>query len=143
MNVHFGQIYIEPGVAFPWSIQFQQRISAEVSPLISASEAFIEEFGGEWSMMFRISAKQEIDGVEVRGPTVFKRDRSIEFSLFLPFDIIPRGDAFMLPALRFLFDGIQEGFVRVGIETAKLEAKRDQLIDQIYDASGMVDSEWS
>ncbi|MCW1926492.1 hypothetical protein OKA05_28330 [Luteolibacter arcticus] len=139
MNVYFGQIYIEPGVEFPWSLRFQRQISDEISPLISASESFIGKFGGDWSMMFRISAKQEIDCVEVRGPTVFKKSRSIEFSLFLPFDIIPRGDEFARPALNFLFDGIQEGFAEVGIEAAKLEAQREQLIDQLCRGPGMID----
>jgi hypothetical protein len=85
MNIFFGQIYIEPGITFPFSHKFQKLISEEVTKNTSPSAYFKNLYGGDWDLIFRISAKQEIDNLEIRGPTKFKKDCDVEYTLFLPY----------------------------------------------------------
>src|SRR5438132_14279232 len=90
MKVWFGQIYIGPGVSFPFSHHFQRRLSHEVTALVEPSEKFIKKFGREFELMFRISAKQKLKRNEIRGPTVFNKTRDVEYTIFLPFAVIIR-----------------------------------------------------
>lgn len=129
MRIFFSQIYITPGVAFPWSIQFQQWLSQIVSPRVTPSASFTERYGADWSLMFRISAKQGITTSEIRGPTTFKKDRSIEYSVFLPFDEIPFGDAFFEPALSLLLDGVCTVLDSTGIDASDLRSARSGILE--------------
>jgi hypothetical protein len=129
MRIFFGQIYITPGIEFPWSIQFQQWLSQIVSPRVTPSASFTDRYGADWSLMFRISAKQGIATSEIRGPTTFKRDKSIEFSVFLPFDEIPVGNAFFEPALSLLLDGVCTALDSTGIDASDLRSARSGILE--------------
>ena len=88
MNIYFGQIYIEPNATFPFSHDFQLLLSRRLTALVSASPEFISKYGAEWNLIFRISAKTKVQISEVRGPTVFRKDQDVEYTIFLPFDTI-------------------------------------------------------
>ena len=90
MQVFFGQIYIKPGISFGFSHRFQTYLGQKVSALVSPSREFTERYGSDWELMFRISAKEGITENELRGPTVFRKDKDVEFTIFLPFDTIHR-----------------------------------------------------
>src|SRR5262252_8362153 len=102
MKVHFGQIYVEPGITFPFSLHFQRRLSDEVSALLAPSAKFIQQYGENWELMFRISAKRTIHDCEIRGPSVFKKDKDLEFTIFLPFDVIQSEVSSTRSAIEFL-----------------------------------------
>ena len=80
--------------------------------------------------MFRISAQQGITASEIRGPTTFKKHRSIEFTVFLPFDEIPVGAAFFEPALNFLLDAVCVVLDSIGINTSDLRSARSNILDE-------------
>ena len=80
--------------------------------------------------MFRISAKQGIPTSEIRGPTIFKKDKSVEFTIFLPFDEIPNGAAFSEPALNFLLDGVRDVFASIGINATELNTARSDILGE-------------
>src|SRR5438128_660345 len=105
MKVHFGQIYIEPGVEFPFSHLFQRYLAKEVTALVVPSGKFIEKYGSDFELMFRISAKNGIQDNEIRGPTVFRKAKDVEYTVFLPFDIISGTHDVPHSALRFLLKG--------------------------------------
>lgn len=140
MKVYFTQAYISPGVCFPWSYRFQQKLSDEISSMVSSDDAFSERFGLEWDLAFYISAKQEIQDVEVRGPSIWKKGRSVEFTLFLPFDLIPRGDGFASPALEFLCDGIQRVFDQIGLKADELGSRRQHLVHDLSSDPSLLES---
>ena len=102
MKIYFGQIYIQAGVSFPFSFDFQRRLSEEVTPLLQPSSKFCKKYGDDFSLMFRISAKSDLEDNEIRGPTVFRKTRDVEYSIFLPFDVIVRHTDAPRSALRFL-----------------------------------------
>lgn len=84
MKIFTGQIYIQVGVTFPFSIPFQMWLGAALSERVDASEQFSRAYGADYTLGIRISAKAELDEPEIKGPTRFKRDKTVEFSIFLP-----------------------------------------------------------
>ena len=131
MKVRFGQIYVEVGVCFPFSLRFQQRLSEEVSSVIQPSAEFSKKFGDNWSLMFRISAKKRMDETEIRGPTVFRKSKDVEFSVFLPFDSLQRETGVERAALKTLLHAVCDVLERYSISTVLLRAKSEELIESI------------
>lgn len=85
MKIFVGQIYVQAGVIFPFSFLFQRWLGDALSKRVEASEQFIQSFGTEFELGLRISAKKEIDQPEIKGPTLFKQDKTVEFTIFLPY----------------------------------------------------------
>jgi hypothetical protein len=131
MMVHFGQIYIEPGVHFPFSHHFQRRLSEEITALVEPSAVFRKKYGNDFGLTFNVSAKRGISDNEIRGPAVFKKTKDVEYTIFLPFGVITRSSEAPTSALQFLLKGTCSVFESLGIGTAKIEEQRDLLIEQI------------
>lgn len=138
VKVQFGQIYVEAGVDFPFSHHFQRRIADDVSALVEPSSEFTQKYGSDFELMFRVSAKKGITDHEVRGPTVFKRTKDVEYTIFLPFDIITRQADAPRQALKYLLKGVYDVFDSLGIDTSKLLADQDHLIEGICSDPAML-----
>ena len=130
---------MEVGATFPFSIAFQQRLSKEVTALVEPSDEFGEKFGPDWNLMFRISAKRLIPSLEIRGPSAFRKTKDVEFSLFLPFDVLQRELDVERAAMRVILAGVCEVFSKLGIATAKVEEKKESLIDRLCSDTAMFD----
>jgi hypothetical protein len=131
MKVWFGQIYIEPGVSFPFSHLFQRRLSAEVTALVEPSSTFLKKYGSDFELIFRISAKQGLKDNEIKGPTVFRKAKDVEYSIFLPFDVINRNADAPKRALSFLLKGVCKVFDMLEIDKTRLFNKQQSLIEGI------------
>jgi hypothetical protein len=84
MKIFVGQIYIKAGVMFPFSLRFQKWLGDALSERVQASERYCHEVGASFALGIRISAKEDIVEPEIKGPSLFKREKTIEFSIFLP-----------------------------------------------------------
>ena len=84
MKVFVAQLYIEPGVYFPYSHRMQSWLSNELTALAKPGPAFLKSYGKLFELMIRLSAKTDIRETEIVGPTVFKKDKDVEYSLFPP-----------------------------------------------------------
>jgi len=131
MKVHFGQIYIKPGVAFPFSHLFQRRLSDEITALVLPSAAFVQLYGDDWQLIFRISAKRNITDNEIRGPSVFKKAKDVEFTIFLPFDVIQRDASIAQSAIVFLLRGVCSVLGSLGFDTSNIDACQSGLAESI------------
>jgi hypothetical protein len=131
MNVWFGQIYIEAGVNFPLNHLFQRRLSQEITALAQPSPKFIEEYGSDFNLIFRISAKKKLQDNEIRGPTVFRKGKNVEYTVFLPFDIISHHSDVPQSALKFLLKGVCSVFQSLGIDTSKVIERQETMIENI------------
>jgi hypothetical protein len=140
MKVHFGQIYVQPGITFPFSFLFQRRLSDEVSALLTPSAKFIQQYGADWKLMFRISAKRSIPDNEVRGPTVFKKDKDVEFTIFLPFDVIQTAASASRSAIEFLLRGVCSVLSSLGFDTAPMQARQSILAETLSSDPTMLDT---
>ena len=128
MRINFGQIYATPGVTFPWTIYFQKQLGEKVTALVSPGSKFTTRYGEHWSLMIRISAKRGIASSEILGPSVFRKDCSVEYSIFLPYDHMPKGSDFAEPALHSLLAGVCEVLTKAGIEHDDLDAEQHRLV---------------
>jgi hypothetical protein len=131
MKVYFGQIYIEPGVAFGFTHLFQAYLSREITALVEPSVEFINKYGRDYNLMFNISAKAAIQDNEIRGPAVFKKTKDVEFSVFLPFNVIVRTPQISQSALAFLFRGVYSVFELLHIDASRIVEKQQSLITYI------------
>src|SRR5262249_42555215 len=144
MKVWFGQFYIEAGAVFPFSHHFQRRLSHEITALVQPSPKFTETYGADFEVMFRISAKHDLDDNEVRGPTVFKKKKDIEYTVFLPFDKIMNHADAPRHVLVFLFRGVYDVFDKLEIDKTNLLEAEQSLIGAICsDPAMLAEPSWN
>ena len=137
MQVHFGQIYVEQGAYFPFSHIFQQYISEEMSALVIPSKKFVAQYGQDWKLIFRISAKHSLDRNEIRGPTAFKKDKDVEYSIFLPFSVIMNEEHPPASALNWIFHGAYDVFHRLEIDAHRVREHQARIVRHICSTSAM------
>jgi hypothetical protein len=139
MKVAFSQVYIELGANFPFSVHFQRLLTKEVTALVQPSPKFIESYGDVSELGFNVSAKHYLKENEVRGPTVFKKSKAVEYTVFLPFDVIMTHADAPKHALIFLLKGVCDVFDMLDIDKTKLLDKQGSLIDAICSDPTMLD----
>ena len=143
MKVSVGQIYIQAGVDFPFSFEMQSWISKELSALASPGPAFLKSYGKAFELMIRLSAKTELGENEIKGPTVFKKDKDVEYTLFLPYDRIrDAGAASRRLAAEKFVDGVAAVFAKAGIEAPDLPKRRPSLVKKLATDDKMLDEPW-
>jgi hypothetical protein len=131
MNVYFSQIYIEVGISFPFSSDFQRWISRSVTDRIGTSPKFSTKYGEDWSIIFNVSAKQGIEQIEISGPARFPKDRNVEFTLFLPYGVIMAEEVPLRAALERLISGTRAVLDRLEIESEALQREEGVLIAKV------------
>jgi len=131
MKVWFGQIYTDPGATFPFSHVFQQRLSEAVSSRVQASDLYMDRFGADFELMFRISAKSELESNEVLGPTVYRKTRDVEYTIFLPFSVVMRHNDAPRQAVVFILNGVFAVFESLQISTSPLAESSDEIIESL------------
>lgn len=137
MKIYFGQLYIQAGISFPFSSSFQRFLSEEVSKLVEMNPKFEQSYGTEYELMFRISAKKELLTNEICGPTIFKKEKDIEYSIFLPYKFIMEQSNPNKCALEFLFEGIYTVLDLYEINTSRLKIEQNKIINKIISSSNM------
>ena len=141
MKIFIGQIYIEPGVAFPFSLRFQKWLGDALSERVSASEQFSNKFGSGFDLGLRISAKANINQPEIKGPTVFKRDKDVEFTIFLPHQ---RNDYHDLTVASLLLEQVLQSAVlilqQLGLNPANVLGDMHHLQTEFLNTPGLLDS---
>jgi hypothetical protein len=137
MRVYFGQIYIKPGVRFSFSHDFQVRLSREITALVEPSAKFVGAYGADFDLTLNISAKNVIQDSEVRGPTVFEKTKDVEYSIFLPFDVIANKPDIPRTALGYLLRAACSVFEALEIDTARVAERQGAMIEEICSDPGM------
>lgn len=130
MNVHIGQVYIDVGVKFSFNHIFQKHLHSVLTENTIPSSSFLKKYN-DYEFTFRMSAKKGIIDNELKGPIVFKRDKDIEYSIFLPYDIITQNDNYHYWALKYLFKGIFEIYDKYEFKYDYLKKNEEQIIKSI------------
>jgi hypothetical protein len=131
MKLAFSQVYIELGAGFPFSVHFQRLLTNEVTALVRPSGEFVEAYGDMLELGINVSAKHHLDTSEIRGPTVFKKSKAVEFTIFLPFDVIMSYPDAPKHALQFLLKGVCDVLDLLKIDKTALLDTMPELIDTI------------
>lgn len=132
MKIIVSQFYVEPGVYYPFHQRFQNRLSDRINELVGPSTDFTSEYGDDCSLIFRMSAKAKIAHPEIKGPTSFRRDKSVEYTIFLTFpqpgpNSRPELDA----AVRELLTSICSILDKLGFDVRELQAQSATLSHQL------------
>ena len=85
MAIYFRQIYVEVGVTYPFSHHFQKYLSSEATKLALITKSFETSYGSDWDVILNFSAKKNIEVIELNGPSIYKKDKDVEFTIFLPY----------------------------------------------------------
>jgi hypothetical protein len=121
MKIYVCQIYIEPGVSYPFTHVFQKYLSNLVSEDTSGTEQFREKYGDDYDLVFNVSAKTGLNTPDVKGPTVFKREKTVEYTVFLPFDrAISLNDDSLSNAIRLLLKSMNAVLFELGMTTNRV-----------------------
>ena len=160
MQVFITMFPVEKGAEFPFSIVFQQYIFEQFTSLVAPSPWFSAKYGDDWRIIFRISANWSPDEedtakgvklsegakvklaryrsftseplrVEVRGPTVFKKDKDVEYSIFLPFRRVIESENPPITALNYIFTGVYSVLEKMEIDTSRLRAEQERIVKHV------------
>jgi len=86
-----------------------------------------------------MSAKSEIRELEIRGPAVYKKTKDVEYTIFLPYDIISSsGDDKISGALRYLLEGIVRVLEALKIDVREVLKRTDLIIEHVRSDPSMI-----
>jgi len=139
MKIFVSQIYVEVGVSYPFSHRFQKYLSEELSKRISASDTFVREYAEDFDVVFNVSAKADIMQPEIKGPTVFRKDKDVEFTVFLPFDKQePHGQDAYRRVLRQLIHRVVDVLKTLEMDVSQLSRDSDEIVEGIVTDPTMI-----
>ena len=136
MKIAFSQLYVEPGASF-------KRLDG---PLLGAMRAALDglgknidqlssKFAGEdFELVFVLSARSDLDSLEIKGPNIRRKAQAVEFSLFLPWQ---KATDFK-EEIEYVLPKISEGIVSVltryevdasGVDAAIRNVLREARVD--------------
>jgi hypothetical protein len=138
VRIHYTQIYVQPGILFPFTHIWQKRMSEWATNATTPSEAFKQTYGEDWNLGFNVSAKQSIDHTEIRGPQRFKKDREVEFTMFLPYDVVQLQDEPLRAAVRLTVEATVEVLQRLQIDTDPMSSDATRFIEHLMACDGVV-----
>ncbi|WPB77201.1 hypothetical protein KYC5002_50510 [Archangium violaceum] len=142
MRVSIGQIYTKPGVSFPFSHQMQRWLGEELSSATNAAADFKKKYGTGFNLVARVSADTQISDNQIKGPTIFKRDKDVEFTVFLPFDVIVSSAGGCRISVDYLLGGIRSVFQQAGIDLERLDEKKAFILEHICSDPTMLTMPW-
>jgi len=137
LKIYFRQIYAQVGCTFPFNSVFQGFLSGKITDLIKPSSKFINLFGEDYKLIFNVSAKRELAINEIVGPKVYKKDRDVEHTIFLPYTPIMQQLEPNKSALEHLIIGACKILEDYEIDTSKLKLAQERIIDKIISSPEM------
>ena len=132
MKIFVSQIYTEPRVSYPFSHHFQKFLSEELTSRVVPSDTFAQKYGRHFHLVFNVSAKADIIQPESKGPTVFKKDKDVEFTIFLTYNKRhSRGEEMYRAVLRQLLDEVVDVLKSLQIDVSQVIRDRDNIVERI------------
>jgi hypothetical protein len=131
MKVAFSHIFIQAGINFKFSFKLHNFLSKELSELIIPSGKFLRLYGEDYQLIFNISAKKQLAINEIVGPLTSKKNKTAEFSVFLPYTPIMQEVEPNRSALQHLFEGVYEVLGKYEIDISKLRTEQERIIEKI------------
>jgi len=139
LKIFVVQVYIEPGINYPFSYIFQQRIHEILSGLVQPSEAFSRNYGSDFEVVLFLSAKRNISAPEIAGPGVYRKRKEVEYTIFVPHD---GGDANQLgdytKPLRDLLVGVIDVLERLKLDATEVKKNVDAIVKEIISDPAML-----
>jgi hypothetical protein len=140
MRVYVTQIYIEVGIEYPFSHRFQKRLGEELSKRVCASPQFLCKYGDDYDLTLNVSAKAALSEPLVKGPTVFRGDKDVEYTIFLPFVRCRADDQrSYIPVFRHILDCAAAILDSLEIDVSKIVRDAESIVRVLCTTGGMID----
>lgn len=108
MHITVAGAYPEVGINFPISYKFNKLLREAIhSPEEDFSDAFQKVYGKEYSLGIILSAKEDTLDLIIKGPSISKRYKAVDYVLYIPFCIIHSQADFFINYVNFVCDGIK------------------------------------
>jgi hypothetical protein len=140
MKIFVSQIYIKAGIRFPFSCKFQIEMGEVLTILTKPSSFFLETYGPDYKLMFNMSAKEGTSSCDVKGPTVYRKEEDVEYSIFLPYDEIMSREDVLRSALKFFLEGVCQVFDMLKIDLANIAEQSPSIIESICSNPAMLEA---
>ena len=115
----------------PFTHVMQRWLGEELTRVASQDAKFQEVYGPEFALGVRINADTGTTESEIKGPTVFKRDRDVEYTVVLPFDVIDKAPDRRRMAAECIVTGVSAVFAELEVGLAGLSEKRESLVERL------------
>lgn len=106
--------------------EFRKSVGLELSEILKRNflswKGFFDKFPN-YSLCFYIVTKKEVEEIEIKGPGIFKKDKEIEYSLFMPnisYNILTYIDT--------IFEGLSRILENYGIEANDVKKMKQELL---------------
>ena len=117
-----------PSVGYPLSIHVRRYLSDQNPSLVEPSAEFVSKYGIDFDLIVRISYMPKTTENKIKGPSVSKNDKDIEYVIFLPFSEIIRGPRNAQTALEYLLRGVCSILASLGIDVSRVTEQEASLI---------------
>lgn len=110
MKINFSQLYAEVGVSFSPPIEVLRVLNKKVNSLNKEIPFFKKKFNDEdFTLGIVISATRKNDVFEVKGPTYFKKSKTVDFVLFIPY----QDNITMAEEVPYILSHVGEGLAQI------------------------------
>jgi hypothetical protein len=106
-SINVSSIYPEAGVTFPISYRFMQLLKEELAQLAQQHfSVFQTAYGQDYTLGIILSASSADVKLEIRGPSISKRYKVVDYVLRIPFGIVEEAETLYSRYVFFVCQGI-------------------------------------
>lgn len=133
MNISFGQIYPEIDTDFNLTNTILIELKTKINKFNQSFRTYESAFKTrDFSTIFIVSATKKNDTLTIDGPTIFRKDKSIEFVLHIPYKKFSNFTEEMDYALDFIGEGLHLTFKNNHADTDAITTTINNIKDLIH-----------
>ncbi|MEM9885748.1 MAG: hypothetical protein AAF849_07645 [Bacteroidota bacterium] len=117
MNITISSIFPEAGYNFNISYKIHEIIASEINEALTDLGTFDLTFGKDFDLGIIVSTKRKVNDLYVQGPAIFKREKIVDFTIWIPFREVKNSSSYTNSYIDYLIKGILELFERYDIDT--------------------------
>jgi hypothetical protein len=129
-KLRVSQVYVHVGIEFPFSHLAQRFLERELLEVMDVS-LFDKRYGSDFHIVLNVSAEQATRTPRIAGPAVFRRTKDVEYTIFIPFDVVVDSDEPCFTAAELLLEGAESAFRHAGISCPGLPSERQRIAREV------------
>lgn len=118
-SINVSGIYPEAGVNFPISYLFMRLLREQLAQIEPQHHAVLQaKYGLDFTLGIILSAKTGTSQVEIKGPSISKKYKVVDYVLYIPFAIAEEAETFYSQYVSFVCTGVAtvlEKFMDAGV----------------------------
>ncbi|MCB2378237.1 hypothetical protein LGH70_11620 [Hymenobacter sp. BT635] len=118
-SINVSAIYSEAGVNFPISYLFMRLLREQLAQLEPQHHAVYQaKYGLDFTLGIILSAKSNTSQLEIKGPSLSKKYKVVDDTLYIPFVIAEEAETFYSKYVSFVCTGVStvlEKFLDAGV----------------------------